>query len=310
MVYLAKQKRGQKEYYYLVEVLRLGKDRRKQIRQYVGTTRPSQTKMEILSAKLREKIEKEQQKVSGYHYLLPDEIQRIDKINSDFQKRFEKMDPEEKEAFEQNFVNTFVYNSNSIEGSTLTKKEVALLLEENIAPNKPLEDVLEAKNAQKVIHYLKNHNPPFTIDEVQKWHEMYFKDTKPHIAGKFKTKENWLRDGKFQTTLPQYVLSDMKNYFFEYDKQKNQLHPLELAAWAHWKFEKIHPFQDGNGRTGRLIMNHILNQHHYGMIDIKTRDKREYRKTLAKCDREETGAPLSKLLIKRFVKQYQHALEE
>ena len=138
---------------------------------------------------------------------------------------------------------------------------------------------------------------------------MYFKDTKPKIAGKYKTHQNRVRGSHFETTPPQYVTTDMKNYFKEYTKLKKELHPLELAAWAHWKLVRIHPFQDGNGRTARIIMNYILHKNGYAMIDIKTKEKQQYFKALEKCHYNNNARALTIRLIRRFQKQYQNALK-
>ena len=273
MVYLAESKRGAKIYFYLVQDVRFSKNNRKQFRKYIGTQKPSKTKLEILVSGFKKEIEAEKQRLFGFHYLLPDEIAKIDKISSKFKARFEKLNPTEKEQFEQNFVNVFVYNSNSIEGSTLTPKEVQLLLEENISPNKPLEDVLEAKSAQKALQYIKKTKEMLTEDFLKKLHEIYFKDTKPFIAGRFKTKDNIVQGAGFKTTPARFVFTDMKLYFKDFEKLSKNFHALELAAWAHWKIEKIHPFQDGNGRIGRLIMNYVLWGNGYQMIDIKTKEK-------------------------------------
>src|SRR3989344_8563534 len=155
MVYLAESKRGSKTYFYLVQDVRFSRSNRKQFRKYIGAEKPSKTKLGLLVSGFKKEMEEQKQRLFGFHYLLPDEISKTDKINSDFKARFEKLNPTEKGQFEQNFVNVFVYNSNSIEGSTLTPKEVRLLLEENISPNKPLEDVLEAKGAEKALLFIK-----------------------------------------------------------------------------------------------------------------------------------------------------------
>ncbi|HLC93306.1 MAG TPA: Fic family protein [archaeon] len=309
MVYLVESKRGRKSYFYLVENVALAKGKRKQFRKYLGNTRPSKQKTEILVSDFKKEIENEKHSLTGYHYLLPDEIEKVDQINSEFGKRFAKLNETEKEQFERNFVNVFVYNSNSIEGSTLTPREVELLLEENISPNKSLEDVLEAKNAEKALIFIKQTKEELNSELLHKLHEIYFKDTKPAIAGRFKTKDNLVRGATFQTTPAAYVLADMKNYFKDYEELSKKYHPLELAAWAHWKLEKIHPFQDGNGRIGRLVMNYTLKKNSYQMIDIKTKEKRNYFRALQKCDDENTGEPLAKLLVKRFEKQYSYALK-
>jgi len=102
----------------------------------------------------------------------------------------------------------------------------------------------------------------------------------------------------------------MKIFFKDNEKNKKEMHPLELAAWAHWKLECIHPFQDGNGRIGRLIMNQTLHRNNYPMIDIKTKNKQSYYHSLEKSDKQNNAEPLARHLVKRFIKQYKNALKE
>jgi len=310
MAYLPKQRKGKNTYYYLVENIQLGRGRRKQIREYVGTQKPSETKLQVLMAKFEEKVEAEKIKIHGHHYLTDDEIKEIDAINKKFWKRYDKQNKTVQEQFDQNFVMAFVYNTNSIEGSTLSPKEVELLLSENIAPNKPLDDVLEAKAAQKTLAFIKQTKEELSERLLHKIHEMYFKDTKPRIAGQYKTHQNRVTGSNFETTPPSLVLTDMKNYFKEYQKLKKELHPLELAAWAHWKLVRIHPFQDGNGRTARIIMNYILHRNGYAMIDIKTKEKQQYFKALEKCHYNNNARNLAIRLTRRFKKQYKNTLKE
>ena len=119
-----------------------------------------------------------------------------------------------------------------------------------------------------------------------------------------------MRGSHFETTPPMLVIPDMKNYFKEYAKLKKELHPLELAAWAHWKLVRIHPFQDGNGRTARIIMNYILHKNGYAMIDIKTKEKQQYFSALEKCHYNNNARALAICLTRRFKKQYKNALKD
>jgi len=308
VVYLTKQKKGNNTYYYLVENLQIAKGRRKQIRKYLGSKEPSETKLQVLMAEFEKEVEKEKQQVSGFHYITKDEIVEIDEINKTFWTRYNKQNPTVKEEFDENFVMAFVFNSNSIEGSTLSPKEVELLLSENISPNKALEDVLEAKSAQKTLQFVKEYKGEFDEKLLLLVHEMYFKDTKTYIAGKYKTHQNRVRGSNFEPTPPKYVITDMKNYFKEYSQLTKELHPLELAAWAHWKLVRIHPFQDGNGRTARIIMNFLLNKNGYAMIDIKTKEKQQYFSAMEKCHYNNNARALAVRLVRRFKKQYKNAL--
>lgn len=309
MAYLAKFRRNSKTYFYLVENIPLGGGKRRQIREYIGNKQPSESKLQTLIAEFEKKAEKETLKLHGHHYLTNEEITEIDEINTKFWQSYKKLNPTVQEQFDQNFVMAFVYNTNSIEGSTLSPKEVELLLSENISPNKPLDDVLEAKAAQKTLNYAKEYNGELTQEFIQQIHEMYFKDTKPGIAGKYKTHQNSIRGSHFETTPPHLVITDMKNCIKEYEQQKKELHPLELSAWAHWKLVRIHPFQDGNGRTARIMMNFLMHRNGYGMIDIKTKEKQQYFNALEKCHNNNNAKALTTRLVRRFKKQYKNALE-
>src|SRR3989338_2051770 len=309
MAYLAKLKKGGNTYYYLVENIRVSQGVRKQLRKYLGKTAPSETKLQVLTSKFEEEVARTQKQLHGFHYLTKEEIREAAEVNRAFWKRHAAQSKTVQEQFAQNFLAAFVFNTNSIEGSTLTAKEVELLLEENISPNKPLDDVLEAKAAAKTFEFMNSFQGQLSQEFVLKLHELYFKETKPAIAGVYKKMQNRVAGSRFDTTPPQFVITDMKLYFQEYRKLEGELHPLELAAWTHWKLVRIHPFQDGNGRTARLIMNFILKKNGYAMIDIKTKEKQSYFKALEKCNYNNNARALAVRLVRRFKKQYQNALK-
>jgi len=309
MAYLAKLKKGGNTYYYLVENIRVSQGVRKQLRKYLGKTAPSETKLQVLTSKFEEEVARTQKQLHGFHYLTKEEIREAAEVNRAFWKRHAAQSKTVQEQFAQNFLAAFVFNTNSIEGSTLTAKEVELLLEENISPNKPLDDVLEAKAAAKTFEFMNSFQGQLNQEFVLKLHELYFKETKPAIAGVYKKMQNRVAGSRFDTTPPQFVITDMKLYFQEYRKLEGELHPLELAAWTHWKLVRIHPFQDGNGRTARLIMNFILKKNGYAMIDIKTKEKQSYFKALEKCNYNNNARALAVRLVRRFKKQYQNALK-
>ena len=309
MAYLAKLKKGGNTYYYLVENIRVSQGVRKQLRKYLGKTAPSETKLQVLTSKFEEEVARTQKQLHGFHYLTKEEIREAAEVNRAFWKRHAAQSKTVQEQFAQNFLAAFVFNTNSIEGSTLTAKEVELLLEENISPNKPLDDVLEAKAAAKTFEFMNSFQGQLSQEFVLRLHELYFKETKPAIAGVYKKMQNRVAGSRFDTTPPQFVITDMKLYFQEYRKLEGELHPLELAAWTHWKLVRIHPFQDGNGRTARLIMNFILKKNGYAMIDIKTKEKQSYFKALEKCNYNNNARALAVRLVRRFKKQYQNALK-
>lgn len=310
MSYLAKLKRKNKTYYYLVENLKTAPGKRKQTRKYIGDQYPSENRLRGLMAEFEKQVEDERTRLHGHHYLPQTEIEEVDSINESFWKRYAAQNKSVQEQFDQNFIAVFVFNTNSIEGSTLSPKEVELLLEENISPKKPLDDVLEAKSAQKTIQYIKNYDKELTEKLIKQLHQTYFQETKPYIAGQYKTKQNRIKGSDFDVTMPHEVPNQIKQLIQEYHRLKKELHPLELAAWVHWKFVSIHPFQDGNGRIARLLMNLVLHKNKYGMIDIKTKEKQTYFKALEKSNYNQNASPLATRLVRRFKKEYQNALKE
>lgn len=120
--YLSKLQRNDKTYYYLVENIPVSKGKRKQIRKYVGTTKPTKKQLSLELSKFEKEIESKRKQIQGFTYLTKDEIKEIDDINTNFWKKYNTLTKTEKKEFRNNFINVFVYNTNSIEGSTLTLK--------------------------------------------------------------------------------------------------------------------------------------------------------------------------------------------
>ena len=104
MAYLTKQKKGNNTYYYLAENIQVASGKRKQIRKYIGTKKPSETKLQVLMAQFEKEVEKERTRLHGRHYLTKDEIKEIDEINHGFWKRYHSLNKTVQEQFDQNFV--------------------------------------------------------------------------------------------------------------------------------------------------------------------------------------------------------------
>lgn len=307
MVYVREQKVKNRSYFYLVKNVRLRKRGWKQFKRYLGKTVPAEKELERLKREFEEEVREKTR--SKYAFLENHLLEYADYIAEQFRGRYNKLNPEEKYEFDRNFLIVFTYNTNSIEGSTLTLRETYKLLEENIAPKKEYEDIVETKAAEKCLNYIKEYRGKLNEEFLLGLHKKYFQESKPFIAGKYKRRQNRVARAKFTPTPPELVPTDMRILFKNYEKNQKKMHPLELAAWTHWKLEAIHPFQDGNGRIGRLVMNLILNRNNYPMIDIKTRNKQSYYSALEKSDKQNSAEPLARHLVKRFIKQYKNALK-
>lgn len=308
MSYVRKQTIGGKQYFYLIKNIRLKQGAWKQFKRYLGKELPVGRELEKITADFEAGIKTATK--SRFAFLADHEVEFVDKINSQFRQRYKKLNPSEQSDWDRNFLIVFTYNTNSIEGSTLTLKETYKLLEENISPKKDYDDVAETKAAEKCLNSIREYAEEFDEKFLLGLHWEYFHESKPFIAGKYKARPNRVLNSKFETTPPELVRTDMKLFFEEFEKNMKKMHAIELAAFAHWKIEKIHPFQDGNGRIGRLIMNFVLLKNHYAMIDIKTKNKYSYYSALEKSDRQNSAEPLTRLLVKRFIAQYKNALKK
>lgn len=307
MSYLREQTVKGKKYFYLVKNVRLKQGSWKQFKRYIGKELPNKQELDLIISEFEEHVK--QATRSKFSYLANHEVEFVDKINDQFWQRFKKLNPQEQLDWDRNFLVVFTYNTNSIEGSTLTLKETYKLLEENVAPKKDYDDIVETKAAEKCLTFIRENCNEFNEKVLLDLHFQYFKESKQYIAGKYKTKPNRVLNAKFETTPPELVPTEIKFFFSEFEKNKKKMHPIELAAWVHWKMEKIHPFQDGNGRIGRLVMNQILCKNKYAMIDIKTKNKHSYYTALEKSDKQNNAEPLARLLVKRFTAQYKNSLK-
>ena len=181
----------------------------------------------------------------------------------------------------------YTYNSNHIEGNTLTLKETQLLLEEGLTVhNKPLPDVLEIKNHPEAIDYIETIAKKIELKEVDilTIHQI-IKRGVDDDAGRYRS-GHVIITGSSHIPPPAYEIQFLiPTMIAEYNRNPNELVPIELAAWLHYRFVNIHPFNDGNGRVARLLMNLTLIRYGYPMTVISYSDRRQYYNTLDKADK-------------------------
>jgi Fic family protein len=224
--------------------------------------------------------------------------QKLQKIQKTFQKEWQRYPPSAKERVLQELAIIFTYNTNAIEGSTITLDETRSILEDQIAPNKPLKDIHETEAHAKIFLEVLKKQEPITQEHILKWHKEIFQQTKQDIAGKYRT---WpVRVGPYlppdSSKIEQLMIQLMKFL------NESSLNPVETAIRIHYMFEKIHPFGDGNGRIGRLLMNAILWKNGYPLFIIKNNKKQAYYKALNK---PEEG--FVKYLLRQYIAAFKKA---
>lgn len=229
----------------------------------------------------------------------------FDKIKENFKKDRTKMPTSAKEKELETFAIKFTYSTNKIEGSTLTHKETALLLEKGISPaRRPIKDIKETELHKKVFSEMLNYKPNITLATVLHWHKELFQQTKKDEAGRIRKYDVGISGSKFSP--PHSIELDilLREFFEWYNQNKNKLHPVHLAALIHLKFVTIHPFGDGNGRISRLLMNYVLNKNNYPMLVIDYSDRNSYYNALERSQIIKDDNIFTLWFFKRYIKEY------
>ena len=288
MVAIRKKSIDGKGYYYLEHSFREGSSVKKR-ELYLGTEIPKN--IEEIKIKFTEEIYKERWKKT-----LEEIKKRYSKENASIPESLS-----EKEI--ESFMIKFTYDTQRIEGSKLTLRETANLLEKGITPTqKPIRDVKEAEAHKKVFYEVLKFKKDLSLDLVLHWHRMLFLETKKDMAGILRKHQVAISSSKFMPPSPVEVYLLLKEFFKWYEKNKNKINPVELAALVHLKFVTIHPFGDGNGRISRLMMNFVLKKYKYPMLNIKYEGRNSYYNALERSQIKKNEGIFIQWFIKNYIK--------
>ncbi|MCK4542434.1 MAG: Fic family protein [Spirochaetales bacterium] len=171
-----------------------------------------------------------------------------------------------------------VYNSNAIENSTLTLKETEkILLEMELSRDMSLLEVFEAKNLARVIEYARNKSEKKEIKQeiILLLHKMLIDNIDDKISGRFREKGEYVRVGAHIAPAPEHVEIMIEGILSEYTSNMTDYY-IDKIAKFHLDFETIHPFCDGNGRIGRVLINYQISQNGLPHIIIRDKEKQQY----------------------------------
>ena len=273
MAYVDRIKSGNKYFYYLGKSIRLGPNKWRKIRIKLGENKPSQ---EIISSKLKE-LRLEQYKVYNQDYIDCDKLEVIDDFKEVYQNHLKKLPGTIVEKEELDFVIRFTYNSNAIEGNRLTLRDTYLIIKEKQIPSgAPPKDYNEAINGREALNFLKNYKGKLTIGFIETLNGILTKNTGVIYPGRIRFFPVKIEGTDFIPPDAKDVpalLTDMIQFYY---KNKNKIHPFVMACLIHVKFVEIHPFEDGNGRTGRALMNWILMKAGYPKLFIPVKYRQKY----------------------------------
>ena len=170
-----------------------------------------------------------------------------------------------------------IYNSNAIENSTLTISETEqILLELEVARDVSIREVYEAKNLARVVEYLKNKYDVLELDKdlITFLHQMLISVIDDSIAGRFRKQGEFVRIGTYIAPAPEHIELMLDNLLYEFKHSNDFI--LKKISKFHLNFESIHPFNDGNGRIGRVLINFQLLKTGYPPIIIRDKEKGDY----------------------------------
>ncbi|EKE04986.1 MAG: hypothetical protein ACD_19C00426G0008 [uncultured bacterium] len=171
-----------------------------------------------------------------------------------------------------------IYNSNAIENSTLTLKETEkIIMEMEVSRDVSLREVYEAKNLFRVFEFIKNLNerPELSKDFILLLHKILMDNINDKISGRFRNTNEYVRVGTHIGANPNKLDKLIDDILLEYSSD-NSTYFLDKIAKFHLKFESIHPFNDGNGRIGRLLINLQLLVLGFPHIIVKNKEKIKY----------------------------------
>ncbi|MDE1828014.1 MAG: Fic family protein [Candidatus Micrarchaeota archaeon] len=209
------------------------------------------------------------------------------------------------EADWKKFVEVFTYNTNAIEGSTVTKGEVRKILEENKWPDRSKEEISETSGVSEAVSYIRKTKEHISLGLLKKLHHTVFKNSKGY-AGKFRGRGVEVAVISSSGAVihrganSKKVVSLLIELVKWYSKNKAVYPPIVLAAVVHNQFEMIHPFQDGNGRVGRLLLNNILLKHGLPPVNIELKNQKVYYRALQVYEVVGDVRPMVELILKEY----------
>jgi Fic family protein len=258
--------RGKREYYYLVQTYRwAGRLRKKQV--YLGTSAPGD--LRPFRSRLQQAIWNETW------------FGQFDGIRERYQRRQRSLPSSVESKEREDFVVEFTYDTNRIEGSTLSLEDTRRLLSRDIAPaGKPLTDTLETLKHAALLRRLIQGPEPVDFPHILRWHKELFGETKPDIAGRLRDYEVVIRGSRHVPPPPLEVRPQLIELLRSTNRSKEATHPVQKAGEFHFRFEHIHPFGDGNGRIGRLAMNLLLAESGFPMVNISYNRRQGYYRAL------------------------------
>lgn len=298
------QIKNKAKYHYLSENIRITGNKWKKLRVYIGKGDLSKRELNRLISKNKKiliaKVNDAKKLYDPLFSILTEEqIIKLEKVRREYHKSKQKIPESVWQNYYESFITQFTYDTNAIEGSSVTLQETGLILFDKIVPEgKTITEIREVENHKEAFDFMLNYNGDITKRFVLQLHKNLMHNILWKYAGKFRDVQVAIRGVDFLPPPPEKVEGEFKTLMKWYGANKSKYHPVVVAAYFHAAFESIHPFRDGNGRTGRLLLNFILRKKGFPMIDIKNKDKIKYYNSLEEAQKHENIKSLADLIVK------------
>ncbi|ODS42299.1 MAG: hypothetical protein MSIBF_02915 [Candidatus Altiarchaeales archaeon IMC4] len=312
MAYLTEKTINGKKYQYLVKSVRLPNGSIKKISKLTDGNDNLK--------KLEEKyngyfIEKEVELNAEYalsrfktnYVFTKEEITKIESMRVRYKYLIGSLDKAQLKDLFDVFVANYTYETNVLEGNSLTLKDVNIVIFENaVVAGKDLREVYETINARDVMDLVLKKKFDVSHKSAIKIHKMFMRDIDDRIG--YKRFPNVLLGRRVETTPPEKVHEEMTKLIDWHNAALKDMHPLQVSAVFHGRFEHIHPFQDGNGRVGRFLSNVILVNNGYPPLIIRKTKRMSYLAALDAFDRGHKEKP-ERFFLDNFKDTYRKFFE-
>ncbi len=299
MVSVKEKHRGEKRYLYAERSIRLPDGTVKKFSKLIHERDEAGSKMVADHFKKQELEAYRHAALATYrpdHILTKEKLAKVETYRAEYRILIRALTPQQRKDLIDRFTVNFTYESNALEGNSLTLKDVAVvLMEERVPAGKELREVFETRNTREANELLFKKKIKIDIPEIVKLHALLTKET--GVARGFKRFPNFLLMRDVQTTPPEKVEDEMRALVARY--QESDDHPLRAAAEFHARFERIHPFEDGNGRVGRVLLNAILLENGYPPLIIRKTSRNAYLSALAAHDNNHADK-LERFLLEKY----------
>jgi Fic family protein len=253
--------------------------------------------------RLEEKVQAAKRIGDPYRTVLsPQEIKEITLLTTKVEIKLAHLSEEDW----KNFTEEFTYDTNAIEGSTVSKKEVKQVLADRQWPPKSKEEISETLGVGEAVQYIRKTQDTLSLELIKELHRIVFKNSKPFAGETRQTRgvEVSVVDSQGKVihrgAPAKQVDALLRRLARWYNENAKGYPPFVLAAVVHNQFETIHPFQDGNGRVGRLLLINVLIKHGLPPLNIELENRKEYYEALREYQTNGNLRPTLDLMLKEY----------